>query len=91
MVGAPGPGFQIAQGGVPIALELFRCGRGQAEALPSCGHLRFQIRGRAVGMGGAELLELVPDIDEPGLQTGLVFRRLDADDVPQHPGRVPPA
>ena len=42
-------------------------------------------------MGSAELLELVPDIDEPGLQTGLVFCRLDADDVPQHPGRVPPA
>ena len=39
-------------------------------------------------MGGAELLELVPDIDEPGLQTGLVFRRLDTDDILQHPGRV---
>jgi len=39
-------------------------------------------------MGGAELLELVPGVDEPGLQTGLVFRRLDTDDVLQHPGRV---
>lgn len=88
MVGAPGPGFQIAQDGVPVAPELFRRGRRQAEALPPRGRLRFQIRGRAVGMGGAELLELVPGVDEPGLQTGLVFRRLDTDDVLQHPGRV---
>ena len=44
--------------------------------------------GEPSAWGGAELLELVPDIDEPGLQTGLVFRRLDTDDVLQHPGRV---